>query len=154
VSKTDINVGDSDTLTWSCTNTSSCNSTGGFSTGGKTSGHASVTPATTGLITYGITCSGAPFYFPQIDVHSPDVSISASPTRVLVGGNTTVSWTSTHTLSCSITKNGSAWKSGLSNAGVTTPIQTQTTFTITCSTSGAPVTDSVVVDVQADFQEF
>ncbi|WP_442755235.1 metallophosphoesterase [Methylocystis sp. JAN1] len=55
-SPTSIASGQTSTLTWSSTNATSCTGAG-FSTGGATTGTASVTPAAT--TTYTMTCSGA-----------------------------------------------------------------------------------------------
>jgi hypothetical protein len=44
--------------------------------------------------------------------------------------------------------------SSLKIATTTLAISTQTTFTITCTTSGSPVSASTIVNVVPDLQEF
>ena len=153
-----ISVNGTITLNWTCSNAPSCTAipnADGFATGGKTTGSSTAIPTTTGSVTYGLSCGGKTFYFPPVTVTSPNVSITANPTRVDAGGSTTISWTSTNTKSCSVTKNGAAWKSGLNNSGIVDGnITGQVKYTITCTTSHAPVTDSVTVDVVPTFQEF
>jgi hypothetical protein len=90
----------------------------------------------------------------------PSATISANPTRVQTGGSSNISWTTTDVNSCSITRNGSSWRSGLTGANLNSSalasnIISQSSFTITCqAVGGASVTSSVVVNVQAVFQEF
>jgi hypothetical protein len=158
VNKTDINAGDPVTLTWSCRNASSCtevSNTDGFVTGGSLSGSHSATPTATGPATYGLTCDGSTFYFPSVTVHSPTVSLIATPARVPAGATTTIAWSSSDTSSCSITKNGKPFSSGpTSSLGVADTITGQTKYVITCHTYGADVTSSIVANVGPDFQDF
>lgn len=154
-----VSTGGTVTLNWTC-NTSSCtavSNSDGFSTGGSASGSDTAIPTASGTATYGVTCGGSTFYFPPVTVTTPGVTITASPTLVNPGGSTTVSWSSTNTVSCSVTKNGVAWKSGLSSSGVTdSSIGGQTTYAITCQPTGggSPVTSSTIVNVRPNFQEF
>jgi hypothetical protein len=55
-SPTSINIGQSSTLTWSSTNTSSCTASGGWSGSEPTSGNATVFPTST--TTYALNCNG------------------------------------------------------------------------------------------------
>lgn len=150
-----INVGQSSTLTWSSTNATSCNGTG-FSISG-TSGSASVSPAITS--TYQVNCSGnggSASKNATVTVRIPTVSIDASPKRINKGSQTTISWVVTDASTCSITKNGDAWKSLTANdegelrGSDNHAPQTQTIYKISCS----GVEDSVTVNVNSDFEEF
>jgi hypothetical protein len=160
VGSSDINIGDSDVLMWSCQYVSSCAeiaNSDGFSTRGAVSGSALVTPSTVGQVIYGMTCGGTNFYFPAITVHSSNVTISANPTRVTSGGTSTISWTSSDVTSCAVTRNGVAWKVGLSSpgVGVVDTITGQTTYTIVCTgTGGTTAPESVMVNVLPIFQPF
>jgi uncharacterized protein (TIGR03118 family) len=59
VAPTSIVLGQSATLSWSSTNTSSCTASGGFSGAEATSGTSVVTPTAAGSVTFTLTCSGA-----------------------------------------------------------------------------------------------
>jgi hypothetical protein len=159
VSSTDINTGSPVTLTWSCSNAPSCteiSNSDGFSTGGGISGSDVANPSiSSGTVTYGMTCGGSNFYFPTVSVHSPSVTITASPARVQSGGSSTIAWSSVGATSCSVTKNGSSWKTGTSNTGVVEAnITTQTVYAITCHTNGADATGSATVNIGANYQQF
>lgn len=153
-----ITAGQSSKLTWTSSNAVSCTSAGGFSTGGAVSNASgvSVSPATTS--SYQITCTNASGGSAQsvatVTVVQPAVTLSANPVRVQAGKTTTIAWSSTDVTSCAITRNGAAWKSGLSSPGVLDTITGQTTYVLTCQTIGAPITKSVVVNVATNFQEF
>ncbi|MFZ1074902.1 MAG: hypothetical protein WAN50_00820 [Minisyncoccia bacterium] len=114
VSKSSIKVGDTDTLTWTCSNASSCTQTSnsyGFSTGGQTSGSdTTVGPfGTAGTYSFGLTCDTFPIPpFPTITVIQPTISLTATNTRVPLGGNTTLSYAATLVQSCTLYKNGTA----------------------------------------------
>ena len=54
-----ITLGQSSSLTWSSTNATSCNASGGWSGAEPINGSVSVTPSTSGSMLYVLTCSGA-----------------------------------------------------------------------------------------------
>jgi hypothetical protein len=159
-----IQQGDSATLTWgpsgSCSY-SSCTFTDGPSYSGG-SGTRTVTPAQTS--TYGISCKG--IYVPStpvaqatVNVIVPTVDIKAngqdSNVRVQSGGNASISWTSANATSCSVTKNGASWQSGLSSAGTSDTVNVVTKYTADCVNAfGTHVTDSVTVDITPTFNEY
>lgn len=162
-----IDQGQSSTLSWNSTNATSCTAGGGYSTGGATSGSAS-TGALSQTSTYQVTCSGlggtsAPA-FATVTVRIPTISIGVSPNRLNVGSSTTVTWNATEVNSCTITKNGAAWKSLTANASrvvsgsASDSPTTQTTYLFSCSNnasgSGAAVTATQVVNINPGFQEF
>lgn len=85
---------------------------------------------------------------------SPSVTISADPARVQSGGTSTISWTLNNVNNCTITKNGTQWKSNVSSSGNSTPPETitsQTIYTITCPSTSP---ESVTVNILPVFQEF
>ncbi|MDD3531319.1 MAG: hypothetical protein PHV99_01885 [Candidatus Pacebacteria bacterium] len=87
-------------------------------------------------------------------VLTPVLSISATPPRIQSGASTKVSWSATGGMtSCSVTKNGAAWQSGLSSpsSGVSASLTSQTIFTLTCDI-GTP--KSVTVNIVPLFKEF
>ena len=59
VAPTSITVGQSATLTWSSTNATSCTASGSWSGTQATSGTTSVSPATAGVASYALACTGA-----------------------------------------------------------------------------------------------
>jgi hypothetical protein len=84
----------------------------------------------------------------------PTVDLQASPTSVANGQDSSISWVSTGTTSCSVTKNGSAFASGLSGGPISSgALYSSTTFTAMCHVPGFPVnpdisdSKTVMVDV-------
>jgi uncharacterized protein (TIGR03118 family) len=59
VAPSSIVLGQSATLTWSSTNSSSCTASGGFSGSEATAGTSVVTPTAAGSVTFTLTCNGA-----------------------------------------------------------------------------------------------
>ncbi len=156
-----IDTGGTVHLTWLCQNVSSCaaiSNTDGFTTNGHTSGSGSAVPSTPNdALTYGMTCDGTNFYFPPVAVVTPTVNISANPARVRQSGaTTTVSWNSSNVdpSSCSVKQNGATLSSGLNNGSTIATINSQTTFSISCSASGPTVTSSAAVNIAPGFLEF
>ena len=167
-----IDLGETTDLTWhipSPTCATSCKFSDGHAVSGAT-GTYTVTPpapASGTKDTYGISCPADGSYSTQTDVTVvvPTVSISVAPDRVHAGDASTVTWSSTNIDSCDITRNGSAWKTGLVadanrqvNGAVPDTITTQTIYKITClNDSGqvsASATGQATVNVIPGFEEF
>ena len=162
-SPTSINPGQTSRLTWSSTNATSCTFADTGAVG--TSGNRNVTPSVTS--TYSITCSGtggtsAPATA-IVTVLTPTLSISANPSRVVKGNQSTISWTASNVRSCTITRNGAAWKSGNANGSniytgsSADTINAQTLYVMSCrDVNGVAygATASVLVNLAPDFQEF
>ena len=163
--QTIIDSGQSATLHWNATNATSCTS-GGFPTGGATTGSASVSPSTTS--NYQVSCTGpggtVSSNIATVTVRVPTVSIGATPTRVPAGGSITVSWTASNVNTCTIMRNGVLWKTlpadssrALSGSASDT-ITTQTTYVISCtnnaSSSATAATATQIVNVLQSFREF
>ena len=126
----------------------------------------------TSTATYGITCVNAAGAqaTAQATVHvlQPTVTISASPTRVVSGGSTTVSWNATNVNTCSLTRNGQPWPTGGSTLTANSSrqvigshldtITSKTTYTISCtnnaSASAAAVSASQIVNILPAFLNF
>lgn len=90
--------------------------------------------------------------YPDCAVLTPTLSLSATPPRVRSGDATSISWSATGGVtSCSVTKNGAAWESGLSGSNVSAPVTSRTTFKLTCDI-GTP--KSVTVNIVPSFKEF
>ena len=85
----------------------------------------------------------------------PTVSISASLLRVQSGKSSIISWSSTYAKSCTVTKNGTPWQSGLSSAGTLDPkITTQSVYEVSCTGPGGSSSANVTVNVVPTYQEF
>ena len=163
-----IDQGESSKLTWSSTNATSCTSSGGFSTGNATSNSIGVlvTPSATSL--YSITCTGptgtSSPAIATVTVRAPNVSINATPSRVVKDGATNISWNATNVKDCTITKNGApsfgspiiADVSRVVASSTLDTITGQTTYVITCSNNSGSGTASAtqVVNLAPSFQEF
>ena len=129
-SQTQIGVGESSTLTWSCS--ASATSAGlGFTTGGAPSGSKSVTPSVT--TEYWLQCQAGCQDSITVEVLPFTMSITADPTTVRAGRESTITWESEGVTSCSVSgPNFSA--TGLNGSKLTGPIQAQSTYTLTCQT--------------------
>ena len=85
----------------------------------------------------------------------PTVSISASLLRVQSGKSSIISWSSTYAKSCTVTKNGTPWQSGLSSTGTLDPkITTQSVYEVSCTGPGGSSSANVTVNVVPTYQEF
>ena len=166
-----IEQGESATLSWSPSSSfcgfTNCTFTDGPSYSGA-SGTRTVSPNVTS--TYGISCigpynpsPGTPPDYETITVLVPEVSIDATPDRVRRGGQVTVEWDATNVSSCTITRNGVAWRGPLSggddssvSGSAEDTITGQTSYVISCENNAglAPTTASKVVNVLGNFQEF
>ena len=163
-SPTSINPGQTSRLTWSSTGATSCQFADKGTSDG-TSGNRNVTPAVTS--TYSVTCTGAGGTsapaIATVTVLLPSLSISAVPNRVARGSSSTITWNATSVRSCSITKNGAAWRSGNANGSniytgsAVETINSQTIYVMSCrDVNGNPysATATVIVNIAPDFQEF
>ncbi|MDP9249165.1 MAG: hypothetical protein M3M85_01490 [bacterium] len=142
---TNIQQGQSSTLSWTSQNTTSCSASWTTSTG--TSGSRSVSPGST--TTYSITCFGPGGQATDTEtvtvtqIGSPTVNLIANPTNIQQGQSSTLSWTSQNTTSCS-----ASWttSTGTSGSRIVAPGST-TTYSITCFGNGGQATDTAVVTV-------
>jgi len=165
-----IEQGEVPTLTWSVSEGPSCASScsgSGFDTGGAISGSApaSVPPAPPST-SYALTCTDGTYGSPPpanatVTVIVPEVTITANDqsgsTRVNPAdmNNTSIAWSSENATSCAVTKNGAAWRTGLSSSGVNDTVTAQTTYTADCINSyGTHATASVIVNIIPGFSEF
>ncbi len=161
--------GGSTKLKWRSTNTSSCTSAE-FITSDATSNDStgvSVSPRITTY--YTITCPGTTsgsaidsVSVSVLSLSSPDSSLSAYPTRVKNTEYTKIKATASNVDSCTLRKNGIVWLPILYanaykdvSASPSEKITIQTTYTLTCTTTGTPPSvKSVTVNVIPVFQEF
>ena len=80
---------------------------------------------------------------------APTATISASPNPVTSGGRSTLTWSSTNATSCT---SGGPWFSqgATSGTGLTDPVTSDTTFTLSCTGPGGTANDSVTVGVKVN----
>ena len=144
-------------LSWSSTNATSCNASGGWSGGQSTSGTAT-SGALTASTTFTLTCTGAGGSAtanaavtvtagpPPPPAPAPTVQLSADTATVAYGGTDQLKWSSTNATSC--TASG-AWTGSRATSGAeaSAALTAAATFTLTCSGSGGDATTSVNVAV-------
>jgi probable HAF family extracellular repeat protein len=153
-----VTVGQSYTLTWSSTNAWACMAGGAGPDGPPwsgvvaTSGNQTVmTGPSAGQVTATLSCNFGNQQSAQvqavISVSYPPltVSLSASPTSIVSGQSTTLSWTSTNATSCTASGGGvgDGWSGTMQpttgTAVVTEPVAVASplavTFTLTCKSS-------------------
>lgn len=79
---------------------------------------------------------------------APTLTLTASPTSVTADGTSTLTWSSTNVTSCTAS-GGWTGSEPVSGTATTSPIVSDTTFTLTCAGPGGNVSQSVTVDVTA-----
>jgi len=162
---TTVNVGEPATLTWSSSNASSCAGVG-FSTGGKTQNTTGLQVVPVPPVTvYRIQCSGSGTPAEdaaEVYVASPTVDIAVIPANSLIraGDSVVLSWSAVDITKNSCELRGPGIVRRQSNNliqwdGTTSvSINQESTFTISCNSSGGVITDSVTVGLVPDFEEF
>ena len=104
-----------------------------------------------GVAWLGVICGPATVNVITPSAPTADIKANTSDGPISITSNTpaTISWTSTNATSCSVTKNGSAFSSDLSNTGISSGnLTSTTTFAISCTgPGGGPTTDSVEVRI-------
>ena len=89
-----------------------------------------------------------------VDVNQPQANITTSETRVRAGTTIQVKWTSSGVQTCEVKKNGTHFASGTTNSGIPDTITSQTTYVLTCTTKGNPISNSTIVNVVPTFQNY
>lgn len=152
--------GQSAKLTWTSVNTNTCAATNEFGigyTGTATTNGAGVSVSPIMTSTYQITCTGtggsSAFSNATVTVLNPSASVSLEGGRVERGSSMKITWNIIDVPSgCTITKNGTPWKTGLVSPGsVNDTINGRTVYTINCP-SVAP--QSATVNVVTPLKEF
>jgi hypothetical protein len=144
----------SSTLTWNASNASDCSASGGWSGPKALSGDEVVGPlaATT---TFSMTCTGqggsttrSVTVTTASEASPPTVMLSASPGRIGPGESSQLTWSSSGATSCVASGgwNGSRPVSGSETAG---PLESSTTYVLTCTGDGGSAAATAQVDVVA-----
>lgn len=149
--------GSSSTLTWLATNATACTAAGAANwTGSKTTA-GSLVIAPTATTTYMLTCTGAAgtsaasgnVTVTVTQPGAPILTFSASPTNVLPGNSSTLTWSSANVSSCTAS-GASNWTGSKPTSGSVTITPTATsTYTVTCTGAAGttPATQSLTVAV-------
>jgi hypothetical protein len=151
-SPTTVALGGSTTLNWSSSNAASCAASGGW-TGTKALSGSEARAGLAATTTYTLMCTGPGGTASQsvtVTVASgptpPSVSLSATPSSVISGNSSTLSWTSANATACTASGGWSGSKSA--NGSEVRPNLTATaTYTLTCTGSGGSAAQSVTVTV-------
>ncbi len=138
-------------LMWTTVNASSCTASGAWSGNEPTSGSLSVGPLTADA-TYTLTCTGAggtaasTVTVTLVASPTPVVNVSATPSSVPSGTDSTLTWVATNATSCTAS---SGW-SGLqptSGSQLVGPLMADTSFILTCTGGGGTSQGSATVRV-------
>ncbi|MGE0623707.1 MAG: hypothetical protein AB7I04_04555 [Pseudomonadales bacterium] len=157
VSPSTVQSGQTATLSWSATNTTSCQASGGWSGSRAASGSATSTPLTANT-TFALNCTGpggtttrtrtvtvtaAPPPTP-----APTLTFSATPGTVQSGQSVTLAWSTTNATSCQA---GNGWSGARATSGSESrgPLTSSSSFSLTCSGAGGSVTQTRSVTVTA-----
>ena len=153
-----VNYNGATYVRWTSQNAISCTASGGTNgwAGSKTTGGNFYTGNLTNTTTYNITCTngaggttgGSANDSVTVTVGNqpqiPTVRLTANPTSIQSGSNSTLSWTSTNATSCFAYWTQSTATNG---SGIVVPTST-TTYNITCTNNiGQSASDSVIVYV-------
>lgn len=144
--------GQSLTLSWSAANVSTCEAGGSWTGTQPTSGSLTFTPLA-GLYDYSLTCTGlggsASRSVSVAVANPPTVLLSATKTSILVGRETTLSWSSTGANTCVAS---GAWSGPLATTAGSTTITSSVagiySYTVTCTGPGGPKTASLNIKVK------
>jgi hypothetical protein len=152
-----IMIGQSTTLSWVSTNTTSCTASNGWIGNLGQSGTKIFLPINS--TTYTISCTGqggtatqnvtvsvnkSPADTPPLSL--PNVTFSAFPESVKFGESTTLTWTTKNALSC-VASGGWSGIKDLNSSQKIVPEKTNTNFVLTCSGDGGAVSANVRVQV-------
>ncbi len=137
-------------INWTSTNATSCSASGAWSGGEPVSGSIS-TGALTHSQTYVLTCAGAGGSATQsatvtVSAATPTVSIGASPSAIIAGNASTLTWFSANTTSC-VASGGWTGAKVVSGSQSTGALNTSTTFSLTCTGAGGSASQSATVSV-------
>ena len=154
---TTITLGASSTLTWSSTNATNCVPSGAWAGTKALSGTESVMPTATGSAAYTLTCTGtggsgsatATIAVNAVPPPAPTVTIAASPTTIIVGANSTLTWSSTNATGCTSSGAWSGTQATSGTASVTPTVTGNVAYLLTCTGTGGSGNATATVMVNA-----
>lgn len=150
-SPTTVQSGGVSTLSWSATNATGCQASGGWSGSRGTSGSEQVGPLTSDT-EFRLSCSGATGGTQrQVTVsvdsgNGPTITFRAEPAQIAVGDSSTLTWSADDATAC--TASG-AWSGdrGRSGSFATGPLSASATYTLSCTGPSGNALASVTVEV-------
>ena len=146
---TSVSAGNTTSLTWSTTDATTCTASGAWAGSKGTSGTETTAALSVDSI-FTLTCTGpggsAAASVTVVVPAGPTVLLDASPTSIIVGGVSNLTWSSTNASSCSASDGWSGAKVTSGTAAVG-PLSATTTFTLSCTGPGGQVATSVTVTV-------
>ena len=136
-SPTSVASGSASTLTWSSANATNCTASGDWSGSQIVNGSTSTGPLTANA-SYTLACTGAGGSVTQnvnVTIDPPTLTLVASPTTVVSGGSSTLTWSSINATNCLAS---GAWSGNKATSGTvsTGSLTSNSTFTLTCSGPG------------------
>lgn len=146
--------GESSLLSWNATNATSCTASGGWSGAKATSGSESTGTLTTST-TYTLTCmgpGGSVSDSASVSIlGAPEITLTATPSIVMSGGSSTLSWSATNVTACtaSAVPATTTWSGSQSLAGSksTGALTTTTDFSLSCTSANGTTARTVRVAV-------
>jgi hypothetical protein len=146
-----VSSGGSSTLSWSASGVTSCEASGAWSGSKAVSGSQQIGPIGS-TQEYRLSCSGADGGVSRavtVTVNggdSPRISLRADPAQIPVGGSSTLIWSVELADECSAT-GGWSGSRPLSGTFGTGPLQTTTSYGLSCSGSAGNALQSITVEV-------
>lgn len=145
--------GSSSTLSWSTTGATSCEASGEWTGARGTSGSAVVTPTSTGVKNYALSCTGTGGTSTKnvtvtVNTPAPTLTITPSPATITLGQSSTLSWSAADVTSCTASGEWSGTKAAAGSQTVTPTSAGTKNFVLSCTGDGGSVskTASLVVN--------
>lgn len=149
---TSIGIGESTTINWSSSNTTSCRASGGWSGAKAISGSLTISPSATTV--YSISCTGnSGTKNASLNVNvgiapAPTISIATNSPSIAAGQSTVLSWVASGVTTCAASGGWSGSRAAKDSITVS-PTKT-TTYTLSCSGPGGPISGNTTVTVSAN----
>ena len=146
-------LGGTSTLNWSSTNATACTASGGWTGTRSTTGSETLTPPTVGTVTYMLSCTGAggtgsASATVTVDAAAaPTVMIAAAPSKVSLGGASTLTWSSTDATSCTASGAWSGTRPTVGSEAQTPAVAGTTIYNLSCTGTGGAGSASATVTV-------
>jgi hypothetical protein len=149
-----VRLGERATVAWASGGTTSCVASGAWSGSQTSSGNVFVTEASVGSYSYSLQCTGPGGTVSsqatlQVLPALPVVSIAATPGSVVVGQNSTLTWSATNATGCSAS---GAWAGALAINGTANALATNagsSQYVVTCTGPGGTASATATVQVAA-----
>jgi len=149
-SPSSIKEGESTTISWNSDNTSTCTAGGDWTNNTNTSGSQQIGPLSE-TSTFTMSCAGAggtasnSVTVTVSELPTPVLNISSTPSSISEGENTTISWNSENTITCSAV---GGWTNNTNPNGSerVSPLSTRD-YRITCQGEGGGISKATRVTV-------